>query len=106
MDCGPGSLTDASGSESRVIGSAVFQGQSLLKKHTHTIPRESSCTKTRKNKTMVQKECLERSRMIFQATLLPTCGNISGYFHEELDKDSVAGGREKIGRYWTHVTAL
>ena len=55
---------------------------------------------------MVQKECLERSRMIFQAILLPTCGDISGYFHEELDKDSVAGGREKTGRYWTHVRAL
>ena len=55
---------------------------------------------------MVQKECLERSRMILQATLLPTCGNKSGYFHEELDKDLVAGGTEKIGRYWTHVRAL
>lgn len=42
MDCGPGSLTDASGSESRVIGSAVFQGQSLLKKHTHTQYQEKA----------------------------------------------------------------
>ena len=53
------------------------------------------------NETMEQKECLRRSSMIFQATLLPTCWNISGYFREELDEHSVARGRQMGCRYWT-----